>query len=135
MNEKQLVVLCGLIGSGKTTFAIQHYPNFTDFDAMPEGSQKIHQIQWTERLLSKYNEVCHITCFPTPVEWEFFKTRKCIFLWIDTSLDQAKTNILIRGRERDMNNLFSVLEANKRILHHRKMSTIPFRTINIFPRG
>jgi adenylate kinase family enzyme len=132
---KKLIVLCGLIGSGKTTFAMKNFRHFTDLDYMPQGARKEDQIKWTERLLEKHNEVCHVTCFPNPVEWEYFKDKNAEFIWINTSIKQCKTNIIIRNRPRDMENISRVFNANQEFLRRRTRSTIPFRVVDVFPRS
>ena len=133
---KKVILLCGYIGSGKTTYAQTHYPVFTDLDYMPLMSRKSDQIRWTYNLLKKHDEVCHITCFPTREEARAFERFTKQFIWIDTSLNQAKTNILIRGRERDMIDLNRVLRANAE--YAQKLSGVKpglFEFIKVFGGG
>lgn len=110
--NKTVIFLCGLIGAGKTTYAIKNFKIFTDLDFLPEYSRKIDQINWTKRLLKKYDEVCHITCYPTLEEIKNFKDYRKRYLLINPNINQAKSNILIRSRTRDMENLKGVFDAN-----------------------
>ncbi|MCP1639678.1 hypothetical protein J2T50_001387 [Streptococcus gallinaceus] len=94
---KKVIFLCGLIGSGKTTFATAHFPFVTDLDYMHERATKKDQILLTKRLLSKVNVVCHITCYPTNQELRAFKNYDVSFIWLQTDFYQCKANILIRN--------------------------------------
>ena len=114
--NKTVIFLCGLIGSGKTTYAIKNFKVFTDLDYLPQYSRKLDQINWTKKLLKKHDEVCHITCYPTPEEIEGFKDYRKKYLLINPNLKQAKSNILIRSRVRDMENLKGVFDANDEYL-------------------
>ena len=129
---KRLIILCGLIGSGKTTFSLNNGFQFTDYDQIEGFSTKKMQIEWTERLLGTHDEVCHITTYPTREEVTKLSKYNPNYVWLDTSLDQCKTNILIRNRKRDMENLFSVFEANQDMLFKFKKTKIPFKVVRVF---
>jgi len=129
---KKIIFVCGFIGSGKTTYANKHYKTVTDLDFMPEFSKKKDQINLTLKLLKYNDKVCHITCFPTDEELQAFKNYDVDFILIDTSLKQAKTNILIRNRDRDIANLNNVLIANQKYKSKFKDSNIPWRKIRVF---
>lgn len=129
---KQVIILCGLIGSGKTTYAQKNYKAYTDLDEMVGYVTKNDQIKLTMKLLKDNDTVCHITTIPTQDEIEAFKELNHEYLWIDTSLNQCTTNILIRNRERDMSNLTSVIKANEDLMQDRKTSLLKFKNINVF---
>lgn len=134
IDEKYLyevVFVCGLIGSGKTTYLRKQQAIFTDLDLMNDLARKIDQINYTKSLLKKYKKVYHITTYPTEEELEAFKKYKNTFLWIDTDVEQCKTNILIRNRKRDIENLNRVYEANKNLMQKFKESRLPFQTIKV----
>lgn len=134
MKNKKVIFLCGLIGSGKTTYALNNYSHFTDLDSMHNYARKSDQIKWTKELLKKNDIVCHITTLPTEEELLSFKNVKKEFIWVNTSLEQCKTNILIRNRERDINNIANVLNSNAEYLKTMELSKINFKKIDVFRR-
>lgn len=129
---KTVFFLCGLIGSGKTTFARSNFDYFTDLDFMPSCSRKSDQIEQTKRLLKSHDEVCHITCYPTAEEVESFRSYDQRFLLITTGVEQARTNILIRQRPRDLMNLNKVLAANNEYLRKYKKNEYAWEMIKVF---
>ena len=134
IDEKYLyevVFVCGLIGSGKTTYVMNNQAIFTDLDLMNSLARKKDQINYTNSLLKKYKKVYHITTYPTREELDFFRKYKNTFLWIDTDEEQCKTNILIRNRKRDIENLNRVYEANKNLMQKFKESRLPFQKIKV----
>lgn len=128
----KVIFVCGLIGAGKTTWTRKHAQQYTDLDELPAGSKKKNQIKQTKRLLKK-GDVFHITCYPTRDELRAFKDVEKDFVLIDTSKHQAKTNILIRGRDRDLENIGSVFQANKKYWRRFKTSDLPFRKVKVMP--
>lgn len=132
VNRKTIIFLCGLVGSGKTTYALSHFRNFTDLDYMHEYARKIDQINWTKGLLKINDVVCHITSYPTHEELSSFEGTNKRFLLMNTSENQCKTNILIRGRERDIKNLVNVFKANEEYSERFKKSPIKWEDVNIF---
>lgn len=135
MQKKHTVVfLCGLIGSGKSSYAVSHFRNITDIDDMHQYATKQQQISWTKQLLGINPCVCHITCYPTPQELGAFNEYQKRFLLITTSIEQCKTNILIRNRPRDMDNIPKVFKANQQYLKKFKKTQLQFERISIFPQ-
>ena len=132
---KTVVFLCGLIGSGKTTYAKTHYKNFTDLDHMPPFSRKLDQINWTRRLLAINSEVCHITCYPTLEELRALRPFEQKFIWINTSFEQAQKNIVMRNRPRDMADLARVFKANAEYQRRFQMHRSAFAIVNNYGRG
>lgn len=134
MKSKTVIFLCGLIGSGKTTYANSHFRNVTDLDNMHDYARKKDQISWTKNLLKINDEVCHITTYPTDEELSAFAGIDMRFIYIDTSVNQCKTNVLIRNRQRDMNNIHNVFTANIEYEKTFNQSQLPFEKIYIFNR-
>ncbi|HEM5120720.1 TPA: hypothetical protein U1629_000836 [Streptococcus suis] len=128
---KKVIFVCGLIGSGKTTFARANFQFVTDLDFMPQNARKIDQIMWTKRLLRKVPVVCHITCYPTKKELEAFKNYDISFILLATSFEQSKENILKRNRQRDMVDLNRVLIANFQYLSKFRVSHLPFKLVKV----
>lgn len=130
-----LSIVCGLIGSGKTTYVNKKTGIFTDLDYMPMYTTKKDQIKRTHDLLKHHHHVYHITTFPTAEEIAYFDSVKNKeFIWINTTIDQCKTNILIRNRERDLINLKQVFESNLELDKKLRLTNIMFKKINIFER-
>ena len=127
----EIVFVCGLIGSGETTYLRKQQAIFTDLDLMNDLARKIDQINYTKSLLKKYKKVYHITTYPTEEELEAFKKYKNTFLWIDADVEQCKTNILIRNRKRDIENLPNVYETNKNLMRKFKESILPLKKIKV----
>lgn len=134
MGDKTVIFLCGLIGSGKTTYAIDTFEYFTDLDYMRPHSTKIDQINWTMQLLRQTDVVCHITCLPTQLELSAFRKFNREFLWMDTSIDEAKMNIMTRGRPRDMADLKRVFNVNAELLLRFQKAKPIFSLINNYRR-
>lgn len=130
MDRKTVIFLCGLIGSGKTTYAKNNFKCFTDMDYMRPYSRKIDQINWTLQLLEKEDTVCHITCMPTREELMAFKNFDKKFLWMNTTPNQARINILIRSRLRDMVDIGRVLNVNAGYFIRFQHSGSLFKLIN-----
>lgn len=129
---KTVIFLCGLIGAGKTTYAQKHFKPFTDLDYMPMYSRKADQIRLTKNLLKTHDEVCHITCYPTEEEARAFKGYNIRFVLINTGLKQAKTNIIIRNRQRDMMNLNNVLKSNVDFINKYRTSKVKWELVEVF---
>ena len=131
-NQNTVIFLCGLIGSGKTPFALKHCLYFTDLDLIPGFSTKSYQLQQTRILLNQHGNVCHITTYPTKQELEELAEYNQRFLLLDTSQSQRKTNILIRNRKRDIDNLPNVLLANQNLQEKYLNSNTPFESVKVF---
>ncbi|WP_425540021.1 hypothetical protein [Microaceticoccus formicicus] len=129
---KKVIFLCGLIGAGKTTYALSNYDYVTDMDCLPEFSRKEDQIRWTMNLLREHDVVCHITCLPTKEELHAFRGIESEIHWIKASLNQAKTNILIRNRQRDMENLQRVFDANEKYFKRAVGTQRKMKIINVY---
>lgn len=131
-DENTVVFVCGPIGSGKTTYANKNYNHVTDLDFMPKYSSKADQINLSLKLLKKFKSVCHITCFPSEEELSAFLKYNNEFILLDTSLNQCKTNILIRGRDRDLKNINNVFKANENYICKYRESDINWKKVKVF---
>lgn len=132
MNK--VIFVCGLIGAGKTTWAKKRGTFVTDLDDFPEGSTKRDQIRLTKRLLKK-GDVFHICCYPSSKELKAFESDPKEYIWIATTKHQAKTNILIRNRARDLENLGSVFAANKKYWKKLQNSDLGFQKVKVSFHG
>ncbi|MFA6663596.1 MAG: hypothetical protein WCS21_04715, partial [Lachnospiraceae bacterium] len=125
-GEFMITVVCGLIGSGKSTWARQHFDIVTEC----EDHDKDRQIRETLRFDRSGKDVCHITCFPTMNEEWAFQDKKVRYLWINTDPSQSMKNVIARGRERDLIDLDRVERKNKELF--QKLSASGFEEIEVF---
>lgn len=129
-----IYVICGLIGAGKTTYAKQQAKNddvITDIDI--DGTSKDEQLEQTMMYYQKGLNVYHVTCYPTTDEQEAFRWTDVVYVWINTTLAQARDNIINRARTRDIDNLRATLEKNDMLLNKYANSRIRFKTVELFP--
>lgn len=116
----------------KTTYAMNNFKSFTDLDLIKGYSTKQMQIDWTKRLLETNDLVCHITSFPSELEEIEFEGINKVYYWMDTTLEQSVTNILIRNRKRDIENFGSVILANKKYMEMFYKSSYEWVKIKVF---
>lgn len=126
---QMITCVCGLIGSGKSTWCEKQEGIVSDFDLI--GNKEM-QLYFTLNEFGKGNHVYHITCFPTLREQEAFEKLNVEYVWINTSFCQSRRNIFTRRRKRDMENIEDVLNANANIMDKYITSHIDFRIINVF---
>ena len=126
---EMIVCVCGLIGSGKSTFCKEQEGIISDYDLIGD---KNRQIKFTLIQDAKGKTVYHITCYPTPKEREAFEGKNVRYIWINTSWRQCYDNIFKRKRKRDMQNIEAVLSSNLDYLKKFERTNIPFEIIDIF---
>lgn len=124
-----IVCVCGMIGAGKSEYARSSGKTVSDFDVI--GSKE-KQLDFTIKNHEKAGEIYHITCYPTQEEQEAFAGKDVKYIWINTTITQCRTNILSRGRQRDLENLQKVLRKNKEIQRQYINSAIKFEVVNVF---
>lgn len=127
-QKAHLYIVCGLIGSGKTTYASKLCQNVVDYDYI--GS-KIQQVNLALSLLKQGESVAYVTCLPTKYETTHLLSSvdaSCTtFIWMNTSEEDCQQNILNRGRERDLNNLNKVFAANRALIERKDTLGITWR--------
>lgn len=127
-----ITCVCGLIGSGKSTFSKKCKVLVSELD---EIGNKEKQIKFTLKNDKDGVDVYHVTCYPTSQEIEAFASRDVEYVWINTNQAQAMRNILCRGRERDVRDIKETKEKNREIAEKYRHSNIQFQVINIFDSG
>lgn len=128
-----IYVICGLIGAGKTTYAYQQAHDndiVTDIDV--DGTSKDEQLERTMNSYQNGLNVYHVTCYPTDDEQSAFGWADVEYIWINTSPEQAKINIISRGRSRDVKNLKDTLRKNSRLLSRYAYSKLDFKIVDVF---
>lgn len=124
-----IIVICGLIGSGKTTFAKANFQKVLDADEMESKDAQFKEMRYLD---FKGEDFAYITCLPTWRERQFFNVRRdrVKFIWVDTDEETAHQRILQRNRERDILNMWQVLKKNKELLVQKRRLHIDFVTVN-----
>ena len=122
-------VICGLIGAGKSTYAKSHYEYVTEFE---DTRSKDKQIAETIRLHKEGKTVAHITCYPTRMEQISFYQYEPKMIWIDTDYMQAMTNILNRGRQRDIAEYSRIERDNLDLFNKRGHGPFNWEFVNVF---
>ncbi len=126
-----IVLICGLIGAGKSTYAAQHYDHVTEFETY---MCKDEQIKETLKLHEEGKTVAHITCFPTRAEQIAFYRYSPEMIWINTGMEQEMKNVIRRGRDRDMCRLREIEKTNCRYLKQIHHSPFHLKMVNVsFP--
>ena len=124
-----IICVCGMIGAGKTTYCYQQSDIVSDFD---EIGDKDLQIKVSMKYEEKYGTVYHTTCYPTEKEREAFRSKEVKYIWINTTFEKCRENILKRNRKRDTNNLEETMEKNREIRGKYINSNISFQIIDVF---
>lgn len=128
-----IVMICGLIGAGKTTFAKANFDHVTDYDNV--GS-KARQIVETLGRYRQGQTVAHITCWPTLLEKKAILEGEAAgdvrMVWINTGPEQSLKNIFARARPRDMEHLTEVMKVNRALNEKRQRSVYPWEDVDVF---
>ena len=128
-------VICGMIGSGKSTYAKQHYEHVLEYEDF--GDKRL-QIREAKRLHDQGELVAYITCAPTCEESIFFANLEKLdsgaveYFWIDTDFDQCIRNIKARGRKRDYNVVREHYKPNQVILSKLMSGGSRYKKITVF---
>ena len=137
-------VICGMLGSGKTTFASKNKrPEdiLLDWDLIREAFQTndfvyIKTIQ--DYLLQFYNDkgydIWYITTYLGSNEREMLKRIKSVeYYWINTTRRQCLDNVKKRNRKDEIKHLDNIDEINNKIQQqYISESEIKYKIINIF---
>lgn len=122
-----IVVVCGLIGAGKSTYARSHFEHVTECEGT---TTKTEQIWQTLALDDAGETVAHVTCYPTSEESAAFARRDVQYLWISTDPAQAMANIYNRGRARDLADLEYIAAKNRELF--TKLAASGFHEQEVF---
>lgn len=134
-KRAHVYIICGLIGSGKTTYAKQMAgAELVDYDYI--GS-KVKQVKTALDLFNRGKNVAYVTCLPTKYEvthlLNAINPENITYVWMNTSEEDCQKNIVSRNRQRDMNNLEKVLSKNHDLLMRKDEMNIrwksPFQNI------
>lgn len=136
-------VICGLSGSGKTTYALNNKKNndiLLDLDSLKEALQNYTNYSLLKNLqleLLKYFHnldfnIWYITCFPNIEELNFFDSNNADFIWINTNKNKCTENIIKRNRKNDIKDIDSIISYNQYVQDKYISSNIKFHVIEVF---
>lgn len=122
-------VICGMIGSGKTTYAIENKKSddvLLDFDILKEtfkinNPKLIKELQ--DDLLIYFSKkgysIWYVTTFIGSKEYELLeKIGNIEFIWINTTENQCIKNIIKRNRSNEFKELDNLIAKNKKIYNN-----------------
>ena len=125
-----MIVVCGLMGSGKSTWAAQHYDTVLEYEMF---GCKQGQIDRARDMIESNVSFAYVTCYPTTEEAEFFRQYPPEkYVLIDTEIERARKNIIKRGRKSDGDIIRTRFEKNKKLSDLIYRSKIPFERIRLF---
>lgn len=128
-------VICGMIGSGKSTYAKQNYEHVLEYE---DYGEKRLQLREAKRLHDQGGLVAYITCAPTREESIFFarlekqEPGSIEYFWIDTDFDQCIKNIKARNRKSDYSVIQARYKPNQEILCRLLSGGSRYKKITVF---
>lgn len=136
-------VICGLIGSGKTTYALNNKKEndiLLDWDLLVEAfkSDNPFGIKEVQDLLLKYFakkgfDIWYVTTKLGSNELELLEQINDVeYLWINTNKNQCIENIKARNRNDEVKHIEQLRKNNERIYNDYYTSKIKYKIINVF---
>lgn len=138
-------VICGMIGSGKTTYAINNKRQndiLLDWDLLTEALKTdntvwIKQVQDTllKFFYEKEFNIWYITTKIGSRELELLKQMKDVeYIWINTTKQQCIENIKARNRNDEVKHIENLRQRNKEIYnnYYINLQRINYKIINVF---
>ena len=137
-------VICGLIGAGKTTYAIKNKKDndiLLDWDLIAEALKTDNKI-WIKTVQDKllqffYNkgyDIWYITTILGSNELELLKQMKDVeYIWINTSKQQCIENVKKRNRNDEVKYIEQLKKRNETIYNNYYInSKIKYKVLDIF---
>ena len=124
-----IILICGLIGAGKSEFASKRYEHVTEC----EEQSKSEQITETF-MLSQEFDVAHITTYPTDDEIIRLSSvgQTVRYIWVNTPPYICMQNVINRGRQRDLIDIAEIEAKNEELYRKFAESEIKFEQISLF---
>ena len=140
---KMVKVICGLIGSGKTTYALNNKKEndiLLDWDLLAEAfkSDNPFCIKEVQDLLLKYFvkkgfDIWYVTTKLGSNELELLEQINDVeYIWINTNKNQCIENIKARNRNDEVKHIEQLRKNNERIYKDYYTSKIKYKIINVF---
>ena len=140
-------VICGMIGSGKTTYAIQNKKAddiLLDWDTLVEAFKTDNPI-WVkgaqdtllEYISTKNHNIWYITTILGSNELELLnKVKDVEYIWINTTKQQCVENIKKRNRNDEGSIINKLIKANEKIYNnYYNNKVIDYNVVEVFERG
>ena len=140
-------VICGMIGSGKTTYAIQNKKAddiLLDWDTLVEAFKTDNPI-WVkgaqdtllEYFSTKNHNIWYITTILGSNELELLnKVKDVEYIWINTTKQQCVENIKKRNRNDEGSIINKLIKANEKIYNnYYNNKVIDYNVVEVFERG
>ena len=136
-------VICGLIGSGKTTYALNNKKEndiLLDWDLLVDALKTDNPI-WVKEvqdLLLKFFskkgfDIWYITTKLGSNELELLEKIKDVeYIWINTEKNQCIENIKTRNRNDEVKHIEQLRKNNERIYNEYYTSKIKYKIVNVF---
>lgn len=141
-------VICGLIGSGKTTYAINNKKSndiLLDWDLLVDALKTdnpifVKEIQdvLLKFFIQKGFDIWYITTKLGSNELETLKQIKHVeYIWINTTKQQCLENIKRRNRNNEIEHIENLKKINEAIYQHYyiNIENINYKIINVFDNG
>lgn len=141
-------VICGMIGSGKTTYAINNKKNndiLLDWDILVEALKTDNPVfvkEVQDILLKFFNQkgfdIWYITTKLGSKELEILEQINDVeYIWINTTKQQCLENIKIRNRNKEAQEIENLKKINETIYQNYYINTanINYKIINVFDNG
>ena len=140
-------VICGMIGSGKTTYALQNKKSddiLLDWDTLVEAFHTDNPvwIKGAQDILLEYfskknHDIWYITTGLGSNELELLNQIKDVeYIWINTTKEQCIKNIIVRNRGNETEKIKALIRANKRIYNDYYVNKdINYRIVEVFDSG
>ncbi|MBQ9659178.1 MAG: hypothetical protein IJV31_10545 [Clostridia bacterium] len=136
-------IICGMIGSGKTTYALNNKKRddiLLDWDLLVDALKTDNPvwIKEVQDLLLKFFsqkgfDVWYITTKLGSNELELLEQIKDVeYIWINTDKNQCIENIRTRNRNDEAKHIEQLRRSNERIYNDYYTSKIKYKIVNVF---
>lgn len=120
-----IICLNGLIGSGKTTFALEHMQDddelidfdkiIKEFDVCDNAIAKQITLDLLEEAIQSDVTTWFVTTMPTKHEQALLDKAEVKYLWLYSDIPKTMRNIKHRNRFKDIDNLEAIYLKNVRL--------------------
>lgn len=131
-----IICICGLIGSGKTTYAldsmndgdafidwdeIYNSPDFKDMRLAGETTKDIVYNLLKDAAKDVETKTWFTCTYPSCAEQELLDRAETKYIWLHSDLERSMRNILKRNRNHEVEHIKTLMEKNVSILSRSSM--------------